>query len=201
VKEFCTKDECRDEILLHGLQEHIDKANGDMLIVLHQLGSHGPTYHKRYPERFKVFVPVCEDTQIQKCDRQSLVNAYDNTILYTDYFLAQVVAFLQKNSENYHTAMLYVSDHGESLGENGIYIHGMPKFMAPKEQLQIPMIAWLSQGYATSRRIDISCVKAAASKPYTHAFIFHTLAGMFDIEATEYSKAHDLFHGCVKQGT
>ncbi len=108
--------------------------------MLHQKGSHGPSYYKRSPKNFKKYTPECTQDNVQDCERQSIINAYDNTILYTDHFLAKLIARLKK--ENYPTAMLYVSDHGESLGENNMYLHGMPYSLAPKQQTQVPMIFW-----------------------------------------------------------
>ncbi|UXI02173.1 phosphoethanolamine transferase [Photobacterium sp. TY1-4] len=124
VSEFCRDQECLDEILLHRLEEYIDNLTHDAFIVLHQKGSHGPAYYRRYPQGFEKFIPVCRTNQLQDCTRQEITNAYDNSILYTDHFLNKVIEFLKQRSKHYDTAMIYLSDHGESLGENNMYLHG-----------------------------------------------------------------------------
>lgn len=141
-------EECRDIGMLSGLDQYIaSKKNRDILIVLHQMGNHGPEYYRRYPKEFEHFKPVCMTGELRNCSKEEIDNAYDNAILYTDYFLSQVIDFLKKYDGQYETAMLYVSDHGESLGEHGIYLHAAPYIMAPKEQTHIPVIAWMGQQF------------------------------------------------------
>lgn len=140
---FCFGNYCHDDILLDGLNEELNNINKDTLIVLHTMGSHGPTYYKRYPEQFKKFTPTCDTANLQDCTQEQIINTYNNTIVYTDYIISSVIDIL-KNQKQLETAMLYVSDHGESLGENNIYLHGLPYAIAPKEQKQVPMILWLS---------------------------------------------------------
>ncbi len=135
-----------DEILLNDLENEIITSTKDkILIVLHTSTSHGPTYYKKYPKAFENFTPVCKSVELADCTEQELINAYDNTILYTDYILANVISRLQ-TLEEYQSAMLFISDHGESLGENNLYMHGIPASLAPKEQLDIPFIVWQSSG-------------------------------------------------------
>ena len=127
---ICTEDECRDEGMLVGLDSYIKAQNEkDILIVLHQMGNHGPAYYKRYPKEYKKFTPVCETNQLEKCTQEEISNAYDNALLYTDDFLVKTINLLKEHKDTHQTAMLYMSDHGESLGENGIYLHGLPYFM------------------------------------------------------------------------
>lgn len=137
--------ECRDVGMLTGLQEYIDSQQNDILIVLHQMGSHGPAYGERYPAAFEKFTPACHTSELANCSDEEIINAYDNSILYTDYFLSEVVAFLKHNTPGYETSMLYISDHGESLGENNLYLHGMPYMFAPQEQTRVPIIAWIGE--------------------------------------------------------
>lgn len=170
--------EPRDVGMLLGLQEYIDAQEGDLFIVLHQMGSHGPAYYKRYPKAFEVFQPVCESNQLEKCSSVEINNAYDNTILYTDYFLSQVISLLKKNESSYHTAMLYFSDHGESLGENNLYLHGYPYAFAPIEQKHVPAIFWFSDRFP----IDKDTLKKRSDNPYSHDHIFHTTLGLFGVE-------------------
>lgn len=135
--------ECRDIGMLSGLEQYIQARDGkDILIVLHQMGNHGPEYYRRYPENFRRFQPMCMTGELGDCTKQEVDNAYDNAILYTDYFLANVIKFLKKYEDKYSTAMLYVADHGESLGEHGIYLHAAPYVIAPKEQTHIPVVVW-----------------------------------------------------------
>ncbi|MDP5040476.1 MAG: sulfatase-like hydrolase/transferase, partial [Paraglaciecola sp.] len=135
-------DECRDVGMLVGLQEYIDQQAKDIFIVLHQMGSHGPAYFKRYPKAFEIYRPACQTAELSQCSDEEIINAYDNTIVYTDYFLSQVIALLKNNTEQFETSMIYVSDHGESMGENGIYLHGLPYSFAPDSQTKVPLVVW-----------------------------------------------------------
>jgi lipid A ethanolaminephosphotransferase len=140
--------ECRDIGMLSGLDKYIHAREGkDVLIVLHQMGNHGPEYYRRYPDSFKRFTPVCETGELQRCSREQLDNSYDNAILYTDHFLASVIDLLKQYEDTHATAMLYVSDHGESLGENGIYLHAAPYAIAPEAQTHIPAILWTGKHF------------------------------------------------------
>jgi lipid A ethanolaminephosphotransferase len=186
--------ECRDEGMLVGLQEHIDKVQKkDIFIVLHQMGNHGPAYYKRYPKRFEIFKPVCLTSELEKCTNEEIANTYDNAILYTDYFLSKVIELLKKNSKKFNTAMLYVSDHGESLGENGIYLHGLPYMMAPSEQKNIAMIMWFGGGM--EKETNYVALRKNIDKPYSHDNVFHTVLGMFEVESSAYKPEMDILHG------
>lgn len=181
--------ECRDEGMLAGLQDYIDAhKKGDILIVLHQMGSHGPAYYKRYPPRFEKFRPVCKTNQLEECSGEEINNAYDNTILYTDYVLANIIGLLKKNGAEFETAMLYVSDHGESLGENGLYLHGLPYFMAPEEQKHVAAMMWFGERF----KIDTQKLRAEVSKTYSHDHIFHTLLGLMEIKTAIYNQGLDI---------
>jgi lipid A ethanolaminephosphotransferase len=194
---FCRADECYDEILLEGLQERLDRTNHDLVIVLHQLGSHGPAYYLRVPEPFKVFGPACASKQLEKCSREEIVNAYDNTILYTDHVLAKTIALLRRNANRFDAALLYVSDHGESLGENGgLYLHGLPYALAPIEQTHVPMLAWLSEGFRARFKIDQACLHAKRQAALSHDNLFHSMLGLLDIQTRVYQPERDLFAGC-----
>ena len=183
--------ECRDEGMLINLQDYIDEQNKkDTLIVLHTMGSHGPAYYKRYPEEFEVFKPVCKTNQLNECTNKEINNAYDNTILYTDYFLSKVIELLKRNSKESDTAMYYVSDHGESLGEGGLYLHGMPYFMAPDEQIEVPAFMWFDDSF--SSLLDIEFIRKNAALPHSHDNLFHTLLGLMDVETELYQKDMDL---------
>jgi lipid A ethanolaminephosphotransferase len=177
--------ECRDVGMLDGLQNYIDSHPGDILIVLHQMGSHGPAYFKRYPQEFEQFTPACRSIELSSCSDAEIVNAYDNTILYTDYFLAEVIDFLERNTPSYETAMFYVSDHGESLGEGGFYLHGMPFSIAPAAQTHVPAIIWSGE----SSDIDYEKSLVLKNTPNTHDALFATLLDLFEIQTDLVSPA------------
>jgi lipid A ethanolaminephosphotransferase len=181
--------ECRDVGMLDGLQEYIDAQQGDILIVLHQMGNHGPAYYKRYPKSFEQFTPVCETSQLEECSEEQINNAYDNVILYTDYFLTKVIDLLKQNSSTFETAMLYVSDHGESLGEKGVYLHGLPGFLAPEEQTHVATILWIGDNYD---EIDAESVRLKAGRDYSHDNIFHTVLGLMEVDTKLYNRDMDI---------
>lgn len=172
--------ECRDEGMLSGLQDYVDAQSGDIMIVLHQMGSHGPAYYKRYPAEFSVYEPACQSNILSDCPREDIINAYDNTILYTDYFLSKVISFLNMNSKNYETAMIYMSDHGESLGEYGVYLHGLPKVIAPASQVHVPVVIWASE----SADIDLAQTKVFAGEPSSHDALAISLLALFEVDST-----------------
>ncbi len=185
-------EECRDEGMLHGLQAFIDQhPEGDILIVLHSMGSHGPAYYKRYPPQFEVFTPVCKTSQIDDCSAEEIGNAYDNSILYTDYFLSRVIELLKNNDSSFETAMMYVSDHGESLGESGLYLHGLPYVIAPEAQTSVPVIFWFGRNYLDIERADM---KQLSGGEFSHDHVFHTLLGLFEVESEIYQPDRDLLH-------
>jgi lipid A ethanolaminephosphotransferase len=185
--------ECRDEGMLVGLENFISTAEGqDIVIVLHQMGNHGPAYYKRYPTEFEVFSPACQTAQLEQCSNDEIINAYDNAILYTDHFLAEVIDFLEPYDNEFETGMLYVSDHGESLGENGLYLHGLPNFMAPDTQREVPAILWLGKNY----HIGIEDISASIHSDLTHDNFSHTVLGLLEIETDIYRPELDIIHGC-----
>jgi len=183
-------EECRDEGMLVGLQEYIASQKSDILIVLHQMGNHGPAYYKRYPKAFEKFTPTCQTNQVEQCTTEEIGNAYDNTILYTDYFLTKTIDLLKKNDEKYQTALIYMADHGESLGENGIYLHGIPYFIAPETQTHVGALMWFGQ--KSKERIDVVAVREKASQNYSHDNLFHTILGIMGVETSVYEKTKDI---------
>ncbi len=185
--------ECFDEILLRNLQEIIDQTAGDLFLVLHQKGSHGPLYYRRVPDNFRKFTPECRQDDVQKCSREEIVNSYDNTILYTDYLLAKTIDLLKSNADRADTALIYMSDHGESLGENGIYLHGAPYIIAPAEQTHIPFISWLSEGFVKDTGIDLELLRGRVDAEYSHDNLFHTILGLFSVKTEIYRSEFDVF--------
>ncbi len=184
--------ECRDVGMLANLQNYIDAhPTGDILIVLHQMGNHGPAYYKRYPKEFEHFTPTCKTNQLEKCTAEEINNAYDNALLYTDYFLSESIALLKKNDPHFETIMMYVSDHGESLGEKGIYLHGLPYLLAPDAQKHVPMLMWFGENI-DKEEIDKESLIQQKDKKLSHDNIFHTLLGLLEIESEVYDKKLDL---------
>lgn len=181
-------DECRDEGMLVGLKEYIAAQKGDVLIVLHQMGNHGPAYYKRYPNNFEKFTPTCKTNQVEQCSSEEIGNAYDNAILYTDYFLSKTINFLKQYDETAQTALIYMADHGESLGENGLYLHGIPYFMAPEEQTHIGALLW----FGTQTQIDIDAVRQNATKAYSQDNLFDTILGVMGVQTAVYEKRKDI---------
>lgn len=183
--------ECRDIGMLEGLDEFINyEEKQDIVIVLHQMGNHGPAYFKRYPKEYERFTPVCESNQLEECTTEEINNAYDNSILYTDYFLSQTIEFLKKYDNEFETAMVYVSDHGESLGEMSLYLHGLPNFIAPDTQRNVPEIIWLGKNYELSNQ-SLSLKKDMHA---SHDNLFHTILGLMEIETEIYNQDLDLIH-------
>ncbi|HSC82720.1 MAG TPA: sulfatase-like hydrolase/transferase, partial [Pseudomonas sp.] len=165
----------------------------------HMKGSHGPAYYKRYPAAFETFTPVCKETQLDRCDRESIVNAYDNSLTYTDHVLAAAIDLLKHNAAHLNSAMLYLSDHGESLGEGGMYLHGVPYALAPSEQTHIPMLLWLSEGLQRSSGISAGCMRQQAANAVSQDNLFHSVLGLMEVETKVYQPQLDLFHPCLPQ--
>ena len=187
---ICDDGECRDEGMLVGLPEYIEAQNGDVLIVLHQMGNHGPAYYKRYPKSFERFTPVCQTNDLGACSEDEIKNAYDNALLYTDHFLAKVIALLKKYDGQFETAMFYVSDHGESLGEYGMYLHAAPYMIAPDTQKHVPAVMWL--GPAIRRDVDLSQIEQQRNQRWSHDNVFATLLGFFEMRTQAYLPTMDI---------
>ena len=192
----CSGSECYDEVLLSGLQDYLDTLDRDAVIVLHMKGSHGPAYYKRYPAAFEVFTPTCADSQLDRCSRNSILNAYDNSLVYTDHVLAAAIDLLQRNAGRLDSAMLYLSDHGESLGESGVYLHGMPYALAPSEQIHIPMLMWFSSGLQRSAGLDAQCMRQRTEELVSQDNLYHSVLGLMDVQTRVYRPEKDLFKNC-----
>lgn len=196
VEALCAEGQCLDEVMLQGMDTIARDGAGNMVVVLHQLGSHGPAYYKRYPAVFKRFAPACETDELRHCSAAEILNAYDNSLLYTDFFLSKVIAFLGQAQGRYDTAMWYMSDHGESLGESGLYLHGIPYAIAPDVQKQVPMVMWLSPVFRRSFGVDQTCMRAHAGAPVSHDNLFHSMLGVLDVQTQAYRAESDLFAPC-----
>jgi len=193
IPGLCDGERCFDEVLLNGLPQIIENAAGDIIVILHMLGNHGPAYFRRYPENFRQWTPTCDTTDLARCSREALVNTYDNAVLYTDHVLAQAIDQLAQIT-SHDTALLYVSDHGESLGEKGLYLHGMPYAIAPAEQTRVPMIFWLSPAVAAG--LPAGCLARRAAQPASHDHLFHTVLKLFAVDTVAYNPQLDLLADC-----
>ncbi|OOG82688.1 phosphoethanolamine transferase [Pseudomonas sp. A25(2017)] len=193
---LCANSECRDEILLQGLQHFIDTLDKDTVLVLHQMGSHGPEYFKRYPKEYEHFTPVCESNALNNCSRESIVNGYDNTLVYTDHVLSTLIDLLRANQDKVDTAMLYLSDHGESLGEYNLFLHGTPYMLAPEQQKHVAMLAWFSDSYQKSFSVDTHCLQLSREKPLSQDNLFHSMLGLLEVNSHVYNRDLDLFANC-----
>lgn len=182
--------ECRDIGMLAGLEDVIQSTpEGDIVIVLHQMGNHGPAYFKRYPAEFERFTPVCETNDLSECSTDEVRNAYDNALLYTDHFLSQVIEFLKPWEGAFATSMLYMSDHGESLGEYGVYLHGLPYALAPEAQTHVSTFYWQGQSLADAEREALAAVQA---RQWNHDALFHTVLGLLDVSTSVYKPGLDM---------
>lgn len=189
---LCPGGACLDEALLSGLDDWLNKVEGRQILVLHQLGNHGPAYFRRYPPEFERFKPACRDEDLRNCSREQIVNAYDNALLYTDHVLATLVRTLQAHADRVDATMVYVSDHGESLGENNFYLHGLPYAIAPQEQKKVPMVVWANNGGP----LDTACLARKAAEPASHDNLFHLMLGLLDVQTSLYEPEMDPSHGC-----
>lgn len=172
--------ECRDIGMLSGLDNYIEtRKHKDILIVLHQMGNHGPEYYRRYPKNFERFRPACMTGELNKCTKEEIDNAYDNAVLYSDYFLSNVIDLLKKYDDQFATAMLYLSDHGESLGEQGIYLHAAPYAIAPEEQTHIPTILWTGRHFDYDR----ADIQPYRDYPLSHDDLFCSLMIAYELKS------------------
>lgn len=183
---------CLDDALVRGLIRQWPAPTSDALVVLHQQGSHGPAYFKRYPSPGR-FEPTCQTNRLQDCKPQEVINAYDNSIAYTTEVLAKLVNELEQRSAGRDAVLMYVSDHGESLGERGVFLHGMPRWLAPHEQSHVPMLLWMNDGARARLAPDSDCLQSVARQPLSHDHLFHTLLGAFGVTTRAYVPALDAF--------
>ncbi len=194
--KLCNGKRCFDEILIDGLKEKISHHKGDVLIVLHMLGNHGPAYFERYPPEFAQWQPTCDTTDLASCTQSAIVNTYDNAVLYTDHVLAQTIAALRQ-IKSHSTGLIYLSDHGESLGEKGLYLHGVPYAIAPAEQTHIPFVLWFSDQFKADRHLDSACLVAKTQRPVSHDNLFHTVLGLFQVQTDSFDPALNLMDRCL----
>ena len=197
IKACDSMGKCNDEVMNKILTDKISENKENKFIVLHQLGSHGPTYYKRFPKEFQKFKPYCKTEVLSDCSDEEIVNVYDNTIYYTSHNLAENIKALESVSKDYNVVLIYVSDHGESLGEKGLYLHGAPYIFAPKEQTHVPFFVWMNDETAKNLNIDKNCLKNKLNQEISQDYIFHSVLSMSGIRTKEYNEKLDLFKGCI----
>ncbi len=196
--EMCNGRTCYDMALLENFDQNVTDLEGKRIIALHLIGSHGPTYFQRYPKEMAHFQPDCPTAAIENCSIEQIVNGYDNTIRYTDYVIAQTIAKLETLKDQFNTGLIYVSDHGESLGENGVFLHGLPYMLAPDYQKKVPLMVWFSPELQSAKNVDMDCLKGNERKMgvYSHDNFFHSILGIMDISTIEYEPQLDIFASC-----
>lgn len=194
---WCVHGECRDDLLIESFAKHLaDAPLQDRVIVLHQEGSHGPAYYLRYPKAFERFTPTCDSNALQSCSQQQVINTYDNTIAYTDHIIASAIKTLGQDSR-YSSALIYVSDHGESTGEHGLYLHGTPYVFAPSQQTHVPMLSWLSPDFAAREPERAACMRKRHADELSHDNVFHSMLGLAGVQTTVHDASLDMSAGCT----
>ncbi|MGL4735379.1 MAG: phosphoethanolamine transferase, partial [Enterovibrio sp.] len=197
---YCDGKVCYDEVFLPLLDQQFAQQKGkNQLIVLHVIGSHGPTYYLRYPAEQRLFTPDCQRSDIENCSAEQLINTYDNTIAYTDFVISKVINKLNDSEleQKYNTNLLYISDHGESLGESGLYLHGTPYRFAPDYQTKVPLMLWMSQAFVRERGVDLACLKGKTKqKGYSHDNLFSTLLAITGVETAAANQVQNILGSC-----
>ncbi|QYM73220.1 phosphoethanolamine--lipid A transferase [Pseudochrobactrum sp. Wa41.01b-1] len=192
--KYCKNGECLDGIFLDKLDTWMSGITQDTVLVMHQLGSHGPAYYLRYPDEYRRFTPDCQSAEFSKCSREEILNAYDNSIAYTDHIISSVIDRLRDKQDKLDTSLIYMSDHGESVGEFGLYLHGAPYFVAPSQQTHVPYVLWLGKDAKATIRQD--CLAKEATEPQSHDKLFHTVLGLMQVKTQVYSPALDTLSSC-----
>ena len=200
LPDICPEGECFDEAMLRALPGELARLDPERrargtVVVMHQMGSHGPAYYKRSPPAMKLFQPECTSHALQECPPEQIQNAYDNSLRNTDHLLAETVRWLQ--TQQRPTALVYVSDHGESLGEKGLNLHGMPYRMAPTEQTHVPMLTWASKPLQQAQGLRLDCLRAQAAQPWSHDNLFHTMLGLARVGTTALDGKLDMLAPCT----
>lgn len=197
--QLCNADGCFDEMLLTELDQRLPIIQRDSVVVLHMLGSHGPAYFERYPARFAKFQPICNDVELQNCDPAALRNSYDNSVLYSDFVLSEIIHRVQAQSA-LESAVVFISDHGESTGEKGFFLHGAPYAIAPREQTEVPMWLWFSDSFQQAQQLNSACLAAAMKEPTSHDAVFHMLLKLMAISTQAYQPGLDPLANCYGVG-
>lgn len=193
---YCKMNECQDGVFLDKLDTWLNSVTKDSVLVLHQMGSHGPAYYLRYPEAFQRFKPECATAELGNCKDSEIVNSYDNSILYTDFIISSVIDKLKARSARLQGSLIYMSDHGESLGENGLYLHGAPYMLAPDVQTKVPFVLWMDSEFQQSMGVDRACLVKDAGLPRSQDNLFHSVLSMMNTATSVYDLKLDIFSNC-----
>ena len=201
ARTLCADGECLDRVMLAGLDERIaslpaERRARGIVVVMHMMGSHGPAYWRRSAPDTKRFAPECATQALSQCEHAALINVYDNSIAETDRFLAAAIDWLKARRDRYAPGMLYLSDHGESLGEYGMYLHGVPYAFAPEVQKHVPMVLWMDPQLATRGRTDLACVEKRRHEALTHDNLYPSVLGLMDVTTPTYQPALDALAPC-----
>ena len=191
--------ECTDHILLPVIDQLLAGLTRNTVLFLHMIGNHGPAYYLRASADEHVFLPDCRTASFADCTLEEIVNAYDNAVLETDWVLSQAIDRLAA-AQTAATALVFVSDHGESLGESGLFLHAAPSFMAPQVQTRVPMVIWQSDRFQRDLGLRPGCLVARAAAPTSHDNVFHTVLGLLDVATGARLAALDLTDGCREAG-
>jgi lipid A ethanolaminephosphotransferase len=200
-RALCDGDECLDEAMLGQLDARLaalpaERRQRGVVLLMHQMGSHGPAYYKRSSTEAKRFAPECRDNALAQCSHDELINAFDNSIAYTDRFLGKTIDWLNAKTGQYAPSMLYLSDHGESLGEFGLFLHGVPYAFAPEVQKHVPWVMWLGDGMRQREGLSATCLQHQLDAPLTHDNLFHTVLGLMDVQSPSYKLGLDALAAC-----
>lgn len=175
-KSVYTFDKWLDEDILPHLENELKDDNPTQLHILHSIGSHW-WYNSHYTDEFERYTPVIKSRVVSSNTQEEMINSYDNTILYTDYFIKETIALIRDKK----SVLIFLSDHGESLGEDGYYLHG-----ADRPELHYPAaFVWYSDKYAQSFPDMIENLKDNSDKKYRSDYLFHSIIDAADI-TTEY---------------
>lgn len=196
--KYCSEGSCTDEVMLEEFDKNMNQEQKkNRLMAFHIIGSHGPTYWKRYPKNQELFTPACNQSDIENCSDKEIINVYDNTIAHTDYIISKLIEKLEKYRDQYNVALMYISDHGESLGENGLYLHGTPYSLAPNEQTQVPWFLWMDSAFENTYKINRQCLKSKADGEHvSQDNFFHSLIDFASVGTSSINKDMSIISSC-----
>lgn len=174
-----------DENLLP-IFKNVFKPNQNQFTVLHMMGSHW-WYETRYPEKFRNFKPVIKSKHVNSNSKEEMINSYDNTILYLDYFINETIKYIEAKNSN--SLIIYLSDHGEILGENNLWLHAQPE----KASENPAMLIWYSEKFKQQNEAIISRLQSHKNRTIPLDFFFHSILELYKIDGIPYDKQKVIF--------